>query len=197
MTQKAGDAAGKTFDLPGLLYDLIQRAATRLKRRGCYKPDDCGPKLVNEYVVQRKLRKTGRCEINGGTISLNFPGARDPLLILYKLLSFEVMGFKRRCNDCNGVDQLTEQPGDNFTRVPPCLIDPATPETLLEATELFELIATAFPNETHRAAFNEVVIGERSYSEVAKELNVSVSALRQWICRDKKRIRKVLTTCWQ
>ena len=197
MTQKAGDTASNTYDLPGLLYDLIQRAAARLKRRGCYKPGDCACKLVDEYVIQRKLRKTGRCEINGRIITLNFSGARDPLLILYKLLSFEVMGFKRRCNDCNGVDQLNEQPGDGLNRVPPCLIDPANPETLLEATELFELIATAFPNEARRAAFDEVVIGERSYSEVAEELNISVSALRQWICRDKKRIRKMLTTCWQ
>lgn len=197
MTQKGRDTAASTFDLPGLLYDLIQRAIARLKRRGCYKPDDCAAMLVNEYILVRKLRKPGRCEINGRTISLNFPGARDPLLILYKLLSFEVMGFKRRCADCNGVDQLTEQSGDNLKRVPPSMIDPATPETLLEAAELFELIATAFPNKAHRAAFDEIVIGERPYGEVAEELQVSASTLRQWICRDKKRIRRLLTTCWQ
>jgi len=107
------------------------------------------------------------------------------------------MAFKRTCEDCNRVDQLTPEPGDSFKRVPSNLIDPATPETLLEATELFELVGTAFPNEAHRAAFDEIVIGERSYTEVAEQFNVSVSTLRQWICRDKKRIRKVLTTCWQ
>lgn len=197
MTQKARDTAVSTFDTPALLYDLIQRAHARLKRRGCYKPEDCAPKLVNEYVIERNLRKTGRCEITGRTISLNFPDARDPLLVLYKLLSFEVMAFKRTCEDCNRIDQFTPESGDSRRRVPSNLIDPATPETLLEATELFELVGTAFPNEAHRAAFDEIVIGERSYTEVAEQFNVSVSTLRQWICRDKKRIRKVLTTCWQ
>ena len=197
MTKKARATAVSTFDLPGLLYDLIQRATARLRRRGCYKPDDCAPKLVNEYVIERKIRKPERCEITGRTISLNFPGARDPLLVLYKLLSFEVMGFKRTCEDCNRIDQLTTEPGDSLRRVPSNLVDPATPETLLEATELWELVGTAFPNEEHRAAWDEIVIGERSYDEVAEDLNISASTLRQWICRDKKRIRKVLTTCWQ
>jgi len=197
MTKKARDTAVSTFDFPGLLYDLIKRANARLRRRGCYKPDDCAHKLVNEYVIERNLRKTGRCEITGRTITLNFPDARDPLLVLYKLLSYEVMSFKRTCEDCNRIDQLTPEPGDSLKRVPSNLIDPATPETLLEATELFELVGTAFLNEEHRAAWDEIVIGERSYTEVAEEFNVNVGTLRQWICRDKKRIRKVLTTCWQ
>lgn len=197
MIQKARDTKANSFDLPGLLFDLIQRASTRLRRRGCYKPEDCGRQVVNEYVMERKLRREGRCAINGRTITLNFSSARDPLLVLYKLLSFEVMAFKRKCEDCNGRDQLTEDPGNNITRVPPSLIDPATPETLLEAAELFELIASAFPNEAHREAFDEIVIGDRSYSEVADQFNVNVSTLRQWICRDKKRIRKALENSWQ
>ena len=196
MSHETRDGTSATFDLPSLIYDLIQRASARLKRRGCYKPDDCAPKLVNDYVVIRKLRKTGRCEIQGRAISLNFQGSRDPLLVLYKLLSFEVMGFKRRCADCNGLDQLADESGYNTKPIPPAMIDPVTPESLLEATELFELMGTAFSNETHRAGFDEIVLGERSYKDVAEQFNISVSTLRQWVCRDKKRIRKVLTTCW-
>jgi DNA-directed RNA polymerase specialized sigma24 family protein len=68
---------------------------------------------------------------------------------------------------------------------------------MLEAAELFELIGRAFPNEAHRAAFDEIVIDERPYSEVADRFNISPDTLRQWICRDKKRIRKVILTCMQ
>jgi hypothetical protein len=197
MSEAVRDISGNTFDLPTLLYDLIQRAAARLKRRGCYKPEDCAPKLVVNYVVERKLRKTGRCFIRGRTISINFPGARDPLLVLYKLLSFEVLSFRRLCNDCNCTDQLPEESDDGIRRVSPALVDVANPESMLEAAELFELIGRAFPNEAHRAAFDEIVIDERPYSEVADRFNISPDTLRQWICRDKKRIRKVILTCMQ
>lgn len=197
MRRKARDTKAKAFVLTDLLYDLIQRASARLRRRGCYKPEDCAPKLVHEYVRVRKLRKPGRCVIHGNTIWLNFSDARDPLLVLYKLLAYEVMGFKRTCEDCNGRDQLTEESDPNLRRTPSSLIDPATPESLLEATKLFELVGTAFPNEAHREAFDEVVLEKRPYREVAKEFNVNVPTLRQWICRDKKRIREVLMTCWQ
>jgi len=192
MSEEVRKLNDNTFDLPSLLYELIQRAKARLKRRGCYKPDDCAPKLVMNYVIERKLRKTGRCFINGRTISINFPGARDPLLVLYKLLTFEVMSFRRKCNDCNCTDQLPEESDNGTRQVPPGLIDVANPESMLEAAELFELIGTAFPNDAHREAFDEVVLDERPYSEVAERFNVSPDTLRQWICRDKKRIRKVL-----
>lgn len=193
MTQQSRDTTATTFDLPSLIHDLIQRARVRLKRRGCYKPEDCAPRLVMNYVFERKLRKSDRCVIDGRTIRINFPDARDPLVVLYKLLAFEVMGFQRVCDDCKST-ALPDESGDIKKRVPVGLIDPATPESLLEAKELLERIGNAFPNETHRAAFDEVVLDNKPYVEVAQQFNVSVETLRQWICRDKKRIRKVLLT---
>src|SRR5262245_59205204 len=58
MTKKARETTAKTFELAALLNDLIQRASARLKWKGCYKSGDCGTKLVDDYVLVRRLRKT-------------------------------------------------------------------------------------------------------------------------------------------
>ena len=192
MSQKARGDNAKTFELPALLYDLTQRASARLGRRDCYKSDDCAAKLVMRYLFERRFRGTGRCTIDGSKITINFPGARDPLLVLYKLLAFEVLAFKRECEDCNGMGQFPDDPDGGPKRIHPSLIEPLNPETEFEMKELFERLSTAFPSEVHREAFEQVEIDGIPRAEVAARFNINVPTLRQWICRDKRRIREVL-----
>jgi hypothetical protein len=195
MLRKTDDTSEpQTFDLKVLLFELADAARQELRRRGCPDPEGCAFQLATNFLYVH-LPHASRCKIDGDKVTLTFPGAIDQKKVLFTFLFFAVRTFKRGCKFCKYVRHSTDEinPNDSQVLVPPQFIDPVTPENTAASNELFAALASSFANKQRLYAFVLRVFHQCSYNEIAELLDISPVTARMWVCRDRRRLRKVLT----
>jgi hypothetical protein len=154
--------------------------------------------LILEYVFRRKLRGEGRCEINGETILIKIPGARDQMKVLHTLLLCEVRHQRFTCKNCDfkahyrlAEEVEEEETGERLSSA--VLVDPATSEDILRQKELIEeLLPRAISNPRRLYAFLAKVLEGFSANEIAAHLHVKPNTVRKWYASDRRAIKSLL-----
>lgn len=191
-------ACGQVFDLAVLFFALKRFCIWKLKRRNCPKPEECGTDVVTSYIWEKKLRREGRCEINGDEILINIPGAINQKKVLYKLLSYEVLNKSSRCRECRLgrtyriADEAEDQENEPRSGCE-VVVDPVTPEGSYMSKEQLEKFMKSIKDPARREAFKYHLVAGYSYEEIGRWLHIKTATVRKWFNRDIKNFRKLLT----
>lgn len=194
ISNQIGIAGGRVFDLESLISKLERSYAPKLKRCGCPMPDQCSHDLVVDYFMKQDRRNNGRCELSGGKVLINFPGAKNQEAVLRTFLNYELLGKASRCkscpfaNSCSIREEFEES--DKEPRIKSeILISPANPEDMLRQKETIDLLLNDITSTKRRAAFGEHVINGVSHQEIAKRFRTSPSTIRKWFSRERRRLK--------
>lgn len=178
-----------TFDVVSFIRSLEKKAATTLKRWGCIKCEECGHDVVSDLLPKHSRHI-------GDKIVLDHPAALKQLPFLYNSLKFALQNKKRNCKDCRpGILPIVEEPDPDdpyLSSTGP--IEPGTPESIYQTTEVVERVLSRIKNKTRRAAFRAHELNDYTCEEIAAELGVKPTRVRKWIARDRAFLRTQFPT---